>query len=101
MSVRATFGEEQGLRARLDQLLGRSGDLENLDDRLEDLAGEELEGLEEDVVDAATAARYPVEEELVDRSPTADVRRPRLDYDSRAIGPDRNEVGAHRGVAAT
>jgi len=35
-----------------------------------------------------------VEEELLDHSPAAHVRRPRLDYDSHAIGLDRNEVGA-------
>ena len=38
--------------------------------------------------------RYAVEEELLDHSPAAHVRRPRLDYDSHAIGLDRNEVGA-------
>ena len=38
--------------------------------------------------------RYAVEEELLDHSPAAHVRRPRLDYESHAIGLDRNEVGA-------
>jgi integrase/recombinase XerD len=38
--------------------------------------------------------RYAVEEELLDHSPAVHVRRPRLDYDSHAIGLDRNEVGA-------
>lgn len=37
---------------------------------------------------------YAVEEELLDHSPTAHVRRPRLDYDSHATGLDRNELGA-------
>jgi integrase/recombinase XerD len=38
--------------------------------------------------------KYAVEEELLDHSPAAHVRRPRLDYESRAIGLDRNELGA-------
>lgn len=49
------YGEDGGLRTRLDLLLGRAAD--DIDDRLDDLDGEELEALEEDVVDAATAAR--------------------------------------------
>ena len=38
--------------------------------------------------------RYAVEEELLDHSPAVHVRRPRLDYESHAVGLDRNEVGA-------
>jgi integrase/recombinase XerD len=38
--------------------------------------------------------RYAVEEELLGHSPAAHVRRPRLDYESHAIGLDRNELGA-------
>jgi integrase/recombinase XerD len=38
--------------------------------------------------------RYAVEEELLDHSPAAHVRRPRIDYESHAIGLDRNEPGA-------
>jgi hypothetical protein len=38
--------------------------------------------------------RYAVEEELLEHSPVAHVRRPRLDYESHAIGLDRNELGA-------
>jgi integrase/recombinase XerD len=38
--------------------------------------------------------RYAVEEDLLDHSPAAHVRRPRLDYESHATAPDRNEVGA-------
>ena len=38
--------------------------------------------------------RYAVEEELLEHSPAAHVRRPRLDYESRATGLDRNEMGA-------
>jgi integrase/recombinase XerD len=38
--------------------------------------------------------RYAVEEELLDYSPAAHVRRPRLDYESRATALDRNELGA-------
>ena len=38
--------------------------------------------------------RYAVEEELLEHSPAGHVRRPRLDYESHAIGLDRNEVGS-------
>jgi len=38
--------------------------------------------------------KYAVEEELLDRSPTAHVRRPRVDYESHAVALDRNELGA-------
>jgi site-specific recombinase XerD len=38
--------------------------------------------------------RYAEEEELIEHSPAVHVRRPRLDYDSHAIGLDRNELGA-------
>jgi integrase/recombinase XerD len=38
--------------------------------------------------------RYAVEEELLDHSPAAHVRQPRLDYESHAVGLDRNEPGA-------
>ena len=33
-------------------------------------------------------------EGLIDHSPAVHVRRPRLDYESYAVGLDRNEVGA-------
>jgi integrase/recombinase XerD len=38
--------------------------------------------------------KYAVEEELFEHSPAAHVRRPRVDYESHAIGLDRNELGA-------
>jgi integrase len=38
--------------------------------------------------------RYAEQEGLIAVSPAAHVRRPRLDYESRATGLDRNEVGA-------
>jgi site-specific recombinase XerD len=38
--------------------------------------------------------RYAEEEGLLALSPAVHVRRPRLDYDSHAVGLDRNEVGA-------
>jgi integrase/recombinase XerD len=34
---------------------------------------------------------YAMEEELLDHSPAAHVRRPRVDYESRAVALDRNE----------
>jgi integrase/recombinase XerD len=38
--------------------------------------------------------RYAEEEGLIGRSPAVHVRRPRRDYESHAVGPDRNELGA-------
>ncbi|MHB8296803.1 MAG: tyrosine-type recombinase/integrase [Acidimicrobiales bacterium] len=38
--------------------------------------------------------RYAEEEGLITHSPAVHVRRPRIDYESHAIGLDRNEVGA-------
>ncbi len=38
--------------------------------------------------------RYAEEEELLAHSPAAHVRQPRLDYESHAAAPDRNELGA-------
>jgi integrase/recombinase XerD len=38
--------------------------------------------------------RHAVEEELLDYLSAADVRRPRVDYESHATAMDRNEVGA-------
>jgi integrase len=38
--------------------------------------------------------KYTVEEKLLDHSPAAHVRRPRVDYESRAVALDRNELGA-------
>jgi hypothetical protein len=42
----------------------------------------------------AGSCKYAVEEELLDHSPAAQVRRPRLDYESHASALDRNELGA-------
>jgi site-specific recombinase XerD len=38
--------------------------------------------------------RYAEEEHLIEASPAVHVRRPKLDYESRAVGLDRNEIGA-------
>jgi len=56
-SLGGSVGDDRTLQRRLDALLGRSDDADGLDDRLDDLAGAEVEDLEESVVDAATAAR--------------------------------------------
>jgi site-specific recombinase XerD len=37
--------------------------------------------------------RYCFDEEVISRSPAEHVRRPRLDYESHAVGLDRNELG--------
>src|SRR6201989_457186 len=42
----------------------------------------------------AGSCKYAVEEELLGTSPAAHVRRPRVDYESRAVALDRNELGA-------
>ncbi|HEY9390791.1 MAG TPA: helicase-related protein, partial [Mycobacteriales bacterium] len=60
MARDASVAEEKKLRQRLDELLGRNTD-GDVDDRLDDLAGEEREQVENDVVDAATAARTAAE----------------------------------------
>ncbi|HZA35425.1 MAG TPA: site-specific integrase [Vicinamibacterales bacterium] len=38
--------------------------------------------------------RYAEQEGLIDHSPAVHVRRPKLDYESHAVGLDRNELGA-------
>ncbi|MBW3575928.1 MAG: tyrosine-type recombinase/integrase [Actinobacteria bacterium] len=38
--------------------------------------------------------RYAAEEGVIEHSPAVHVRRPRLDYESHAVGLDRNELGA-------
>jgi integrase/recombinase XerD len=38
--------------------------------------------------------RYAAEEGAIEHSPAVHVRRPRLDYESHAVGLDRNELGA-------
>ena len=38
--------------------------------------------------------KYAIEEELLDHSPAAQVRRPRIDYESHAVALDRNDLGA-------
>jgi integrase/recombinase XerD len=38
--------------------------------------------------------RYAEQEGIIERSPAVHVRRPKLDYESHAIGLDRNELGA-------
>ena len=38
--------------------------------------------------------RYAEKEGLIEHSPAVHVRRPRMDYESHAIGLDRNELGA-------
>ncbi len=42
----------------------------------------------------ASFYRYCEEERLVDHNPAINVRRPKVDYESRTLGLDRNELGA-------
>ncbi len=41
----------------------------------------------------ASFYRYCEQEGLVERNPAANVRRPKVDYESRTLGLDRNELG--------
>ncbi len=42
----------------------------------------------------ASFSKYCEQEQLVDRNPALNVRRPKVDYESRTLGLDRNELGA-------
>src|SRR5918997_5532075 len=42
----------------------------------------------------ASFCKYCEQEQLVDRNPALNVRRPKVDYESRTLGLDRNELGA-------
>ena len=42
----------------------------------------------------ASFYKYCEQEQLVERSPALNVRRPKVDYESRTLGLDRNELGA-------
>lgn len=78
------ISDELPLRRRLDEVLGRSAD--DIDDRLDDLAADELEQVESDVVDAATAARTIAELD-VELGVLADLEL--LAYRVRHSGADR------------
>ncbi len=41
----------------------------------------------------ASFYKYCEQEQLVDRNPALNVRRPKVDYESRTLGLDRNELG--------
>jgi site-specific recombinase XerD len=42
----------------------------------------------------ASFYRYCEQEQLIERNPALNVRRPKVDYESRTLGLDRNELGA-------
>jgi site-specific recombinase XerD len=42
----------------------------------------------------ASFYRYCEQEQLVERNPALNIRRPKVDYESRTLGLDRNELGA-------
>lgn len=42
----------------------------------------------------ASFYKYCEQEQLVDRNPALNVRRPKVDYEARTLGLDRNELGA-------
>ncbi len=42
----------------------------------------------------ASFYRYCEQEQAIDRNPALNVRRPKVDYESRTLGLDRNELGA-------
>jgi hypothetical protein len=49
----------------------------------------------------ASFDRYCEQEQLVERNPALHVRRPKIDYESRTLGLDRNELGAPAGPGRT
>jgi integrase/recombinase XerD len=71
----------------------RCADIENFARDLED-RGRARATVTRRLCTIAGFYRYAAEEELLGHSPAADVRRPRLDYESHATGLDRNELGA-------
>jgi site-specific recombinase XerD len=44
--------------------------------------------------------KYCHDEGLLDRNPAANVRRPKVDHESRTLGLDRNELGRHSFITA-
>ena len=75
-------------------LFWRAGlDIEAFGRHLEDL-GRARATIARRLCTIACFYRYAEEEGLIAVSPAVHVRRPRLDYESHAVGLDRNEVGA-------
>jgi site-specific recombinase XerD len=85
----ATWCAAQGLRL-FDV---RRADIEAFGRALED-AGRARATVSRRLCTVTSFYRYAVEAELLDHSPAVHVRRPRLDYESHAVGLDRTEVGA-------
>ncbi len=81
--------ERQGLKL----FAARRTDIELYARALED-AGRARATVARRLCTVAGFYRYAEEEGLVPVSPAVHVRRPRLDYESHAVGLDRNEVGA-------
>lgn len=78
---------------RLSLFRVRRADIECYGRALED-AGRARATVARRLCTVAGFFRYAEEEGLIDHSPAVHVRRPRLDYESHAIGLDRNELGA-------
>ena len=84
-----TFCENRGLR--LFEV--RRSDIETFGRELE-VKGRATATIARRLCTVTGFYRYAEEEGLIAHSPAVHVRRPRIDYESHAIGLDRNEVGA-------
>jgi site-specific recombinase XerD len=71
----------------------RRADIEGFGRRLEGL-GRARSTIARRLCTVTSFYRYSEQEDIITKSPATHVRRPRLDYESRATALDRNEVGA-------
>jgi site-specific recombinase XerD len=74
-------------------LAARRADIESFGRHLETL-GRKRSTIARRLCTIACLYRYAEQEGIIAMSPATHVRRPRLDYESHAVGLDRNEVGA-------
>jgi integrase/recombinase XerD len=88
-----TDAERLALAGFLAGYRGRRGDIENFARELE-VRGRARATVTRRLCTIAGFYKYAVEEELLEHSPAAHVRRPRLEYESHAVGLDRNGLGA-------
>ncbi|MDP9402043.1 MAG: tyrosine-type recombinase/integrase [Actinomycetota bacterium] len=78
---------------RLALFAARRSDIESFARHLEEL-GRARSTIARRLCTITCFYRYAEQEGLLVRSPAVHVRRPRVDYESHAVGLDRNEVGA-------
>lgn len=85
----ASWCAERGLAL----FAARRSDIESFARHLEDL-GRARSTIARRLCTITCFYRYAEQEGVLARSPAVHVRRPRVDYESHAVGLDRNEVGA-------